>query len=108
MNIDICKQFPSILIQNGKTIPIYTIHDHIEKSEGKQDMSDDIGIFYPELNNNGEFYIDSWTTKYFGVSLKIEAGFYHVSLIDFLVYELNMPVSNIKYKLTSWYQSPNF
>ena len=99
VNIDICKQFPSILIQNGKTIPIYTIHDHIEKSEGKQDMSDDIGIFYPELNNNGEFYIDSWTTKYFGVSLKKEAGFYHVSLIDFLVYELNMPVSNIKYKL---------
>ena len=99
VNIDICKQFPSILIQNGQTIPIYTIHDHPEKFEGKQDMSDNIGIFYPELNNNGELYIDNWTTKYFGVSLKIEAGFYHVSLIDFLVYELNMPVSNIKYKL---------
>lgn len=25
VNIDICKQFPSILIQNGQTVPIYTI-----------------------------------------------------------------------------------
>lgn len=31
--------------------------------------------------------------------LKIKAGFYHISSIDFLVDELKMPVSNIKYKL---------
>ena len=31
VNIDICKQFPSILILNPHTIPIYTIYDTIEK-----------------------------------------------------------------------------
>lgn len=101
VNIDICKQFPSILIQNGQTIPIYTIHDHIEKFEGKQEMDNDIGIYYPELNNNGEFYINEFTIKTFGCQLRFEAGFYHVSLIDFLVYECKMPVSNIKYKLVA-------
>ena len=99
VNIDICKQFPSVLIQNGQTIPIYTIHDTIQKFEGKQDMSNDIGIYYPELNNNGEFYIDEFEIKIFGCPLRFEAGFYHVSLIDFLVYDFKMPVSNIKYKL---------
>ena len=71
VNIDKCKQFPSILIQNGKTIPIYTIHDHIEKFEGKQKMDNDIGIYYPKLNNNGEFYINEFTIKIFGVPLKL-------------------------------------
>ena len=99
VNIDICKQFPSILVQNGITIPVYNIHDCIEKFEGKQEMDNDIGLYCPELNNNGEFYINEYTIKYFGVPLKIEAGFYHISLIDFLVYELKMPISNIKYKL---------
>ena len=99
VNIDICKQFPSILIQNGQTISIYTIHDTIQKFEGKQEMSNDIGLYYPELNNNGEFYIDEFEIKIFGCPLRFEAGFYHVSLIDFLVYDCKMPVSNIKYKL---------
>ena len=31
VNKDICKQFPSILIKNPYTVPIYTIHDNIEK-----------------------------------------------------------------------------
>ena len=52
IDIDICKQFPSILIQNGITIPIYNIHDHIEKFEGTEKMSNDIGLYCPELNNN--------------------------------------------------------
>lgn len=38
VNIDICKQFPAILIQNDQTIPIYTPHDVIQKFEGKQVM----------------------------------------------------------------------
>ena len=99
VNTDICKQFPSILVHNGITIPIYTIRDCVEKFTGKQEMDNDIGLYCPELNNNGEFYINEYTIKYFDVRLKIEAGFYHVSLIDFLVHELKMPTSNIKYKL---------
>lgn len=107
VNIDICKQFPSILIQNEITILIYNIHDHIEKFEGKQEMSDDIGLYYPELNNNGEFYIDDYIIKQSGAPLKIEAGFYHISLIDFLVHNLKMPVSNIKYKLIAQHEIKN-
>lgn len=99
VNIDICKQFPSILILNSKTIPIYTIHDNIEKFEGKQEMDNDIGLYYPELNQNGEFYIDTFTIKQFGNQIKFPNGFNHVSLIDFFVYECGMPISNIKYKL---------
>lgn len=38
VNIDICKQFPAILIQNDQTIRIYTPHDVIQKFEGKQVM----------------------------------------------------------------------
>lgn len=37
----------------------------------------------------------------FSCELRMEAGFYHSSLIDFLVYECKMPVSNIKYKLVA-------
>ena len=87
VNIDICKQFPSILIKNPYTIPIYTIHDNIEKFEGKQEMDNDIGLYYPELNQNGEFFIDSFTIKKFGNQIKLPNGFYHTSLIDFFVYE---------------------
>ena len=99
VNIDICKQFLSILIKNPHTIPIYTIHDIIQKFEGKQEMSNDIGVYYPELNNDGEFYIDEFEITIFGCSLRMESGFYHSSLIDFLVYECKMAISNIKYKL---------
>lgn len=51
VNIDICKQFPSILIYNRVNIPIYTIHDVVEKFGGSPS----------ELNNNGEFYINKFT-----------------------------------------------
>lgn len=30
VNIDICKQFPSILIDNNCIIPIYMVHDFVE------------------------------------------------------------------------------
>lgn len=73
----------------------------IQKFEGKQDMDNDIGLYYPELNDNGEFYIDEFKINTFNCDLRIEAGFYHVSLIDFLVYECKMPISNIKYKLVA-------
>ena len=83
VNIDICKQFPSILIKNPYTVPIYTIHDNIEKFEGKQEMDNYIGLYYPELNQNGEFYIDTFTIKKFGNQIKFPHGFYHTSIIDF-------------------------
>ena len=101
VNIDICRQFPGILIHNDQTIPIYTAHDVIQKFEGKTDMDNDIGLFYPELNVNGEFYIDEFEIKNFGCDLRFENGFYHVSLIKFLINFCNMPISNIKYKLVA-------
>ena len=55
--------------------------------------------YYPESNQNGEFYIDTFTIKQFGNQIKFPNGFYHVFLIDFFVYECGMPISHIKYKL---------
>ena len=101
VNIDICKQFPGILINNAQTVPIYTAHDIIKKFEGKQEMDNDIGIHYPELYANGEFYIDEFEIKKFGQPVRQENGFFHVSLIKFLVNFCNMPISNIKYKLVA-------
>ena len=99
VNIDICKQFPSILINNTTVIPIYTIHDHVEIFEGTQKMDNNKALYYPELNESGEFYIDTFEIKKFDQNIKIEAAFYHAILIKFLVYKLGMPVSNIKRKL---------
>ena len=62
-------------------------------------MDNDIGIYYPELNQNGEFYIDTFTIKKFGQEIKFPNGLYYTSLIDLLVYECKMPVSNIKFKV---------
>lgn len=101
VNIDICKQFPGILINNDQTVPIYTAHDIFEKFEGKQEMDNDIGIYYPELNVNDEFYMDEFEIKNFKCSQRFEIGFFHVSLIKFLIKFCNMPVSNIKYKLVA-------
>lgn len=101
VNIDICKPFPGILINNAQTVPIYTAHDIIKKFEGKQEMDNDIGIHYPELYANGEFYIDEFEIKKFGQPVRQENGFFHVSLIKFLVNFCNMPISNIKYKLVA-------
>ena len=70
-----------------------------KKFEGKQEMDNDIGLYYPELNQNGEFYIDTFTIKQFGNQIKFPNEFYRVSLIDFFVYDCGMPLSNIKYKL---------
>ena len=99
VSIDICKQFPSILIDNNCIIPNYTVHDYVEKFEGTQKMDNDIGLYYPELEEIGEFYIDTFTIKQFGQERPFENGFYHTSLIKYLVNKLDMPVSNIKRKL---------
>ena len=62
-------------------------------------MDNDIGLYYPELNQNGKFSIDTFTIKKFGNQIKFPNGFYYTSLIDFFVYECGMPISNINYKL---------
>ena len=91
VNIDICKQFPSILINNSTIIPIYTIHDAVEQFGGNPS----------ELNNNGEFYINKFTIHKFGQHIPIESAFCHVSLIKYLVDKFDMPLSQIKYKLVA-------
>lgn len=91
VNIDTGKCYPSILLNNMKPIPVYTIHDVNEPFKCKND-----------LNPCGKFYIDETIIKNFGCPLKIKAGFYSSNLIWHLVNELHMPTSNIlKYKITT-------
>lgn len=47
VNIDIYKQFPSILIENKCILPVYTVHNQVEKFEGKQKMDNDIVYIIP-------------------------------------------------------------
>lgn len=89
VNIDLCKQFPSILINNTVNIPVYTMHEEFEQFKGNKS----------ELKQNGEFYIDKFTIKKFGQDIPTENGVYHVSLIKYIVDKFDMPLSNIRYKL---------
>ena len=88
VSIDISKCYPNILLNNNHEIPIYTIHDVIEPFNCKTD-----------LRKCGEFYIDETILFNYGNPIKIEAGFYSSNLISYLVEELNMPTSQIKYKI---------
>jgi len=90
VSIDIAKCYPSILLNNTQPIPLYTIHDVIEPFQCKS-----------ELNLCGEFYINETVLNNYGNPIKIEAGFYSSNLISYLVDELNMPVSQIKYKIVT-------
>ena len=90
ISIDIAKCYPSILLNNTQPIPLYTIHDVIEPFGCKSD-----------LRNCGEFYIDETILNNYGNPIKIEAGFYSSNLISFMVDTLNMPVSQIKYKIVT-------
>lgn len=65
VSLDISKCYPSILINNKESIPLYTIHDVIEPFTQKH-----------QLNYYGEFYMDEFTIKQFGADIKVEAGFY--------------------------------
>lgn len=78
VNIDISKCYPSILLNNTHPIPVYTIHDIIE----------------PFSCRNDETVIES-----FGYPVKTEAGFYSSNLIWYLVNDLHMSTSKIKYKI---------
>ena len=67
---------------------MYTIHDVIEPFECKND-----------LKLCGEFYIDETILNNYGTPLIIEAGFYSSNLISYLVDNLRMPLTGIKYKI---------
>lgn len=80
VNIDISKCYPSILLNNTRPIPVYTIRDTIEPFSCRNDLS-----------QCGELYIEETTINNFGCPLKIEAGFYSSNLIWYLVNELHIP-----------------
>ena len=90
INIDICKSYPNILLNNTHEIPIYSIHDTIEPFNCKSD-----------LRLCGEFYIDETILYNYGTPIKIESGFYSSNLISYLVDTLPMPVNQIKYKIVT-------
>ncbi|XP_068692468.1 uncharacterized protein [Montipora foliosa] len=90
INIDICKSYPNILLNNRTPIPVYSIHDVVEPFQCRSD-----------LRKCGEFYIEETILYNYGTPLKIEAGFYSGDLISYLVDELNMSEKQIKYKITT-------
>ena len=88
VSINISKCYPSILMHNTQPIPLYGIHDVIEPFSCKSDQK-----------LCGEFYINETIIENFGVPIKLEAGFYSSNLVRYLVEELHMSSSNIKYKI---------
>ena len=90
ISIDISKSYLNILLNNISPIPIYSIHDVIEPFYCKND-----------LKQCREFYIDETVLNNYGSPIKIEAGFYSVNLISYLVDTLNLPTSQIKYKIVT-------
>ena len=90
VSIDISKCYPSILLNNQDPIAVYSIHDVIEPFNGIND-----------LQKCGEFYIDQTVLHNYSNPIKIEAGFYSSNLILYLVNELRMPLSQIKYQIIS-------
>ena len=90
VSIDIAKCYPSILLKNNHPIPLYTIHNVIEPFGCKSD-----------LRQCGEFYINETILNNYSNPIKIEAGFYSSNLVSYLVEDLNMPSSQIKYKIVT-------
>ena len=90
VSIDISKSYPNILLNNTHPIPPYTIHNVIEPFNCKS-----------YLTLCGEFYIDETILNNYSNPIKIEAGFYSSNLVSNLVNELNMPTSQIKYKIVT-------
>ena len=88
INIDISKSYPSILLNNTRPIPVYSIHDVVEPFNCRSD-----------LRQCGEFYIDETILYNYKSLLKIEAGFYSSNLMSYLVDTLHMPLSRIKYEI---------
>lgn len=90
VNIDICKSYPNIILNNTQPIPVYTIHDVIEPFNCRND-----------LKLCGEFYIDETVLNNYGTPIILEAGFYSGNLISYLVDDLNMSPKKIKCKIVT-------
>lgn len=90
VNIDICKCYPSVLLNNNTPIPVYSIHYTITPF-----------THVSQLGLCGEFYIDETEIKVFRATIKIEAGFYSGDLIQYLVEAFHMPTRNIKWEITT-------
>ena len=89
-NFDICKCYPSVLLNNDYKIPVYDIHDVVVPFKGAY-----------ELNKIGEFYIDETVVSIHGNPIKIEAAFYNSNLVQFLVQEFKLPLTKIKWQITT-------
>ena len=90
VNIDICKCYPSNLLNNTEPIPMYSIHDVIHPFGTKD-----------ELRSCGEVYLDEVVLNLYGFPFKIEAGFYTSNLVYYLVDELFMSTKYINYQITT-------
>ena len=86
VSLDICKCYPSILINNKEPIPLYTIHDII-RPFSEHDLT----------YNYGEYYIDEYVFNSWAKGIKIEAGFYTKRLVQMLINGFKMPTSDVKY-----------
>ena len=87
-SLDICKCYPSILINNTESIPFYTIHDVI--------LSYDNNELVP-----GEYYIDEYQIPMGDSDVGIEAGFYSRRTIKILIEKFNTPKTQIKWYIPS-------
>ena len=83
-SLDICKCYPSILINNTESIPLYTINDVI--------LSYDDNELVP-----GEYYIDEYQIPMGDSDVGIEARFYSRRTIKILIEKFNMPKTQIKW-----------
>ena len=90
VNFDICKCYPSVLLNNDYKIPVFDIHDVVVPFKGAD-----------ELNKIGEFYIDETVVSIHGNPIKIEAAFYNSNLVQFLVQEFKLPLTKIKWQITT-------
>lgn len=90
VSLDICKCYPSILINNKEPIPLYAIHD-ITRPFSEHDLT----------YNYGEYYIDVYVFNSWAKGMKIEAGFYSKRLVQILISGFKMPTSNVKHFIRS-------
>ena len=89
VNIGICMSYPNVLL-NTFPIPLYSIHDVVEKFNCKSD-----------LNLCSEFYTDETVINYYNATIIIEAGFYNVNLVNYLVDVLHVHIKQINHKITT-------
>ena len=89
--LDIAKDYPSVLLTNEHDIPVYNIHNTINK-------------FNRELKT-GEYYINKTNIDKYKTGnnepIIIEAGFYGRNLIDYLLKHKYITLSDIKHQLVA-------